>query len=357
FFKRLLLCRDSQINDRKVISLPTISLVSKLRTYINQRGVNDNLRFRLEKWESIYYGKRTKKYIRPEVKLIHSRSGYSRAIISYAGKMGIKILLEQSAAHPKFANKILEQEYDKWEVRKKYRTYVDPAKEMQWDLENADYILTNSDFCADTIRPNVKYPDKIRVVYTGVDVNAFKPSNENKNTNFTILYVGSVNINKGIIYLLKAFKKLGLPKAKLIVIGKRSSDLPKEFDSYNGLYDYIPFVPHNELSVLMAQTSVFVLPSLAEGSARVVGEAMACGLACIVTPNCGSTISDGDDGFFVPIKDEDALAEKILCLYRNRELCHQVGTKAREKIVNTLTWDHYKQNLLKVYRQIIDNGK
>ena len=60
----------------------------------------------------------------------------------------------------------------------------------------------------------------------------------------------------------------------------------------------------------MSMANVFVLPSLTEGSARVVGEAMACGLACIVTPNCGSIIKDGYDGFIVPIQNEDTLAEK-----------------------------------------------
>jgi glycosyltransferase involved in cell wall biosynthesis len=79
---------------------------------------------------------------------------------------------------------------------------------------------------------------------------------------------------------------------------------------------------------------------------------MASSLACIVTPNAGSIINDGIDGFIVPLNDVNALAEKILHLYKNRELIIQMGRAARETAVNHLTWKNYQKNMVRVYKDI-----
>ena len=59
------------------------------------------------------------------------------------------------------------------------------------------------------------------------------------------------------------------------------------------------------------QADIFVLPSIEEGSALVTYEAMACGLPVVTTPNAGSVVRDGVEGFIVSIRDPDALAERI----------------------------------------------
>lgn len=358
FFKRLLLCRDDHISDRKVVSLPTITVISKLRTVFNKIGVNDKCRFWLERMEALYYGKRTNKYIKPGVKLIHARSGYSRAIMPYAEKKGIRVLIEQSAAHPKFANKILEAEYEHWKVPKKFRTYVGPVREMEWDISRAEYILANSDYVAQSIRENAQSYKKLFVVHTGIDATVFKPRKKDLQGPFRVLYVGNLSTYKGIGYLIKGFASLKLTQAELVLVGNKNTDCPSVIDEFRQCFKYIPAVPYSDIPAIFADADLFVFPSVVEGPSRVVGEAMATGLPCIVTPtipNCGHIVEDGRDGFVVAPQNEDAIAEKILCLYQNRELCHQMGVKAREKIVNTLTWDHYQKNLLGVYTQILNN--
>jgi len=358
FFNRLLFCRDNQINDHKVVSMPTVTLASKLRTLISQRGVSDDFRFWLERVESIYYGKRTNKYIRPGVKLIHSRSGYSRAIIPYARKTGAKVLLSQSAAHPDFVMRVMEEEYDMWNVPVKNRTYVGPREEMKWDISQAEYIITNSDYVAQSIRENTQNHKKIFVVHTGVDVNMFEPKQKTSSDRFRVLYVGNLSTYKGVGYLIKAFKKLNLPAAELMLVGKKPEDCPSIVDEYKEFFTYIPAVPYSDVPATFADANVFVFPSIVEGPSRVVGEAMATGLPCIVTPsipNCRHIVEDGVDGFVVPAKNIEALAEKILYLYQNRDLCFEMGRKARQKAVNSLTWGHYQKNLLGVYTQILND--
>jgi glycosyltransferase involved in cell wall biosynthesis len=62
---------------------------------------------------------------------------------------------------------------------------------------------------------------------------------------------------------------------------------------------------------------VFVFPSLCEGSAMVTYEALAAGLPVITTPNAGSVVRDGVDGFIVPIRDAEAIAAKLDLLARD----------------------------------------
>jgi glycosyltransferase involved in cell wall biosynthesis len=76
---------------------------------------------------------------------------------------------------------------------------------------------------------------------------------------------------------------------------------------------------------------VLVLPSICEGSATVTYEAMACGLPVVSTPNTGSLVRHGVDGFVVPIRDATALQEKIELLCDDRALRSRMATSARER--------------------------
>ena len=82
----------------------------------------------------------------------------------------------------------------------------------------------------------------------------------------------------------------------------------------------------------LAQCSVFVLPSYREGTPKSVLEAMASGRAVITTdaPGCRETVVEGKNGFLVPVQDDKAIAEKMLFLYRNPDICAQMGNASRE---------------------------
>ncbi len=79
---------------------------------------------------------------------------------------------------------------------------------------------------------------------------------------------------------------------------------------------------------------------------------MAAGLPVITTPNAGSIIRDGLDGVIVPIRDVDALAEKILWMYEKPESRHEFGIHAASR-VEEFSWEHYGQRLLAFYEKIL----
>jgi len=88
-----------------------------------------------------------------------------------------------------------------------------------------------------------------------------------------------------------------------------------------------------------------VLPALAEGSAYVCYEALACGLPVITTPNAGSVVRDGIEGYIVPIRDADALAERIMRLAHNRPLLAEMSNRAVAR-AEEYVWERWSERLL-----------
>jgi glycosyltransferase involved in cell wall biosynthesis len=75
-------------------------------------------------------------------------------------------------------------------------------------------------------------------------------------------------------------------------------------------------------------------------------EAMACGIPLITTVNAGSSdiVTDGVEGFIVPIRDVEALKEKLEWCYCHPLELAEMGRAARQK-AEQLTWDLYRQRL------------
>jgi len=76
-------------------------------------------------------------------------------------------------------------------------------------------------------------------------------------------------------------------------------------------------------------------------------EAMASGLPVITTPQCGSVIRDGIEGFLVPIRDAEALADRIEQLLADRALRNSMAAAARQR-AQEYSWARYGERLLAV---------
>ena len=90
---------------------------------------------------------------------------------------------------------------------------------------------------------------------------------------------------------------------------------------------------------------LFLLPSICEGSATASYEALASGLPIIVTPNTGSIIQDGEEGFVVPIRSASAIVDRIEMLRKDAELRERMAQKARA-LAEQNTLDTYAARLI-----------
>jgi glycosyltransferase involved in cell wall biosynthesis len=97
---------------------------------------------------------------------------------------------------------------------------------------------------------------------------------------------------------------------------------------------------------------VFVFPSLADGSARVVFEALACGCYVITTPNSGTIVEDEIHGALVPPGDAGRLREAILAADRDRDRLADTGTRNAQLMAERFSQRNYGDGLANLYREL-----
>lgn len=284
--------------------------------------------------------------------IFHGFEGAVLYSMRKAKKNGAIAILDQPIFYHQTSRAILVSEYERWGVTPPSYLYLDDVNIRRKDAEikEADYIVVPTEAIAEDFR---RLGKKAVVVQYGFDPERFSTGKKDDNV-FRILFVGIVGFRKGVIYLLEAFKQLNLKNAELILI----SPIDKEFEvclrSYEGLFKYIKSVSNDSLRGYYVNSSVFVFPSLVEGSAYVTYEAMACGLPIITTENAGTVTRDGQDGFVVPIRDIDALKERILYLYENEKKRKEMGESASE-YVRQFTWERYHSRIEYLYNNLFLN--
>lgn len=168
-----------------------------------------------------------------------------------------------------------------------------------------------------------------------------------------VLFVGSMGQRKGLGDLFEAINQLkGIP-VELVVLGSLLA--PMEFyNSQLANFTYEPGRSHDEVLELMRTCDVFCLPSIVEGRALVMQEAMSQGLPIIITSNTGGEdlVIEGETGFLVPIRSPNAIAEKIKWFVENRDQVTVMGQKAAKHSQN-YTWDNYGDTIIEQLKSIL----
>ncbi|MFH1461373.1 MAG: glycosyltransferase family 4 protein [bacterium] len=272
-------------------------------------------------------------------------------------KTGAKIIVECGSTHIKEQQKLLKEEYQRFGLNMEPICKQNLEKILA-EYEAADYIMTCSGF---TYRSFIKHgidQNKILKVPYGVDLDSFINVEKKMDGKFRVICVGLMCLRKGIPYLLQAWKKLNLPidSTELLLVGNVQKDLMFFLKNFTLPKNVIFYGSTDRITLfnLYAKSSLFVLPSIEEGLSMTIAEAMASSLPVLCTTNTGGEelIENEKQGFVVPIRDIDILAEKILWCYQNQNICEQMGLSAKQKVQN-FTWDVYGQKIYEEYKKII----
>jgi glycosyltransferase involved in cell wall biosynthesis len=162
-----------------------------------------------------------------------------------------------------------------------------------------------------------------------------------------LLYAGHLSQRKGIAYLIAALARLEVPW-RLTLAGPRPAAAPAELDAFLGdpRCTWLGAVPHRTLLEAMTQAHVFVFPSIVEGFGLVLTEAMAAGLPLVTTPHTGAPdiITDGEEGYILPIRDIDAIAATLTRLHEDEMLRRQMATAALANAARS-GWERYEARI------------
>ncbi|RMD58166.1 glycosyltransferase family 1 protein, partial [Candidatus Woesearchaeota archaeon] len=179
---------------------------------------------------------------------------------------------------------------------------------------------------------------KIKTIPAGVDTKIFKPA-KSKPEELKILMIARMVPYKRYYDFIEALSELKKRKISFTAsirgdgpIEKKIRKLVKEKE-LEGKVKFLPKVPHNKMPNLMREHNVLVLPSYNEAIGMVVPEAMACGLATIVSDTCGATtyIDDGKNGMIFETFNTQQLADKIEKL-SDKKLREKIGLQAVQTI-------------------------
>ncbi len=278
-------------------------------------------------------------------------SSFCLEAIVAAKAQGMTAIVDHGSLHQRYERNLILEECDRLHISTANQLTSDWLiyKEDQ-EFHAADQIMVLSHAAKRSMVAEQIPAEKLFVNPCGVDLTAFRPTFDRKEGVFRVIFCGKMSPRKGVHYLLQAFQKLGFSSAELWLIGSPPDAVFREAlePFMTPQVKTLGAFPQTRLSELYGQGSVFVLPSVADGFGMVVPQAMACGLPVIVTENVGAAdiVSEGVDGFIVPIRDVEALSQKLSLLYENPEMRIEMGRAASRKADGQLSWEAYGDRLV-----------
>ena len=202
---------------------------------------------------------------------------------------------------------------------------------------------------------------EIRVVKNGVDSRSFFPCKSKDDNEEYVLYAGVLRARKGLFDLVQSASDVCKirPNTKFIICGagpfrKRMERAVKKM-GLTRQFVFLGYVSRDKLIHTFQNATVQVIPSHYEGLPTVLLEGMACGLPVVATDIGGNNevINSGVNGFLVPPKSPNALAEAILRLLNDPWLRENLGIAARNTVLMNYTWDKVTDIMTECYESII----
>jgi glycosyltransferase involved in cell wall biosynthesis len=204
--------------------------------------------------------------------------------------------------------------------------------------------------------------EKITIIPNGVDLERFRPKipdSASKISKYGInsdyaLFVGRLVEEKGVHRIIEAIPGTDL---HVVIIGDgpllpflRSLSVKFGVDKQ---VHFLGTIPRSELPNFYSQATLFILPSLAEGTPLAGLEAAASGLPLVVSSSSGmdSAVINGYNGFVVDEVDE--IREKMTLLFRDKSLRRIMGERSRKIAEENFSWKTVAQRTLQLYEKVL----
>ena len=268
-----------------------------------------------------------------------------------AKKLGLKCIYDLPIAYYETLQKLLHEEATKkpeWAdtlgggIKDSYEKLARKRKELQL----ADTIVVASYFVRESLPKWAQNKKIILSPFGTPSRDESVPTKENRVCGkLRVLFVGSMTQRKGLGDLFEAMNLVDHNRVELVVMGSLAAPLSFYFKQASFIYE--PTRSHAEVLKLMRGCDVFCLPSIVEGRALVMQEAMSQGLPIIITPNTGGEdlVMAEQTGFLVPVRSPELIAEKINWFVEHKSRIPEMGKKAQEHAAH-YTWDKYAETIV-----------
>lgn len=292
------------------------------------------------------------------VKAVYAYDGGALESFRAARALGIRCMYEHPIIHWRM---VRQYQLEEAELSPEWAPTLGALRDSEQKLRRkdeelalADVIITPSSFARESLTASKAKLAPVYVIPYGTPIDDVGPARRSAEGKLRVLFVGALTQAKGLGYLLQAADRL-TPEVSLTLIGRRVSPTVPRAAALER-HRWIASLSHADLLHEMRQHDVLVLPSLHEGFGLVLAEAMGQGLVVIATRHTAAPdlVSDGVDGFLVPIRSAVAIEEKLVLLHCDRMRLRAMQQAAQEK-ARSFTWENYRQRLVKLAREVIGN--
>ena len=264
-----------------------------------------------------------------------------------AQEEGVDRLYELPIGHWRLARIVFSEEAERWpqwaQTLEGLNDSVEKLERKDEEAHLATKIIVPSQFVAESLSDCPGVTASTYVVNYGCPAPVSSLSDSSRGP-LRVLFVGSLGARKGLQYALEAVKNLDV---ELTLIGPRPNADCRPVNSAVEQHRYLGSIPRVQVLEEMSRHHIFLFPTLFEGLANVLLEALSQGLLPITTLNSGigGIIRDGCEGFIVPIRDVETIRERLVQLDKDRELLESMRMAAVIKAAEH-SWDRYRTNLV-----------
>jgi glycosyltransferase involved in cell wall biosynthesis len=252
--------------------------------------------------------------------------------LQWAQEAGVPTVLESPNGHIRNFRRVYEKETQTWGSGA-YRGHPTTAmvERVEQEYALANRVRVSSRWSKASLAEYGVDSQKIGVFDQPLNLSRFRAGESPPaNGPLRICFVGSLDLRKGFVYLLRAIKLLGPDRVSLEIVGATGDRLCKRLLACESAGINLRCAPGDPVPAYH-RAELMVLPTLEDGSPFAVAEAMACGLPVIVTDCCGSAewVRPGETGWVVPETDVEALAAALEEALSRRPQLRSMGQSAR----------------------------
>lgn len=310
------------------------------------------------------YAKRAARHLRGlDYDIYHYRNCFGGLSAQMAREAGRKTLCDHSIGHPYAVSLIrrraalqIPDKLDPQPLNILEALYLE-------DFSHADHYLVNSDFVKATFVAAGIASERVSVVYWGVDQKFLEASDRalaavgERRPSTDLLFCGGFGERKGAFVLMDALDSLERHPWTLTIAGGIEPEILPRWGQFRQRHSdrvrALGYLDRETLAHSMASHRSFVFPSLMEGSARVVFEAMAAGCHVVTTAHAGSIVEDRVHGRLAAPGSMASLASALEDVFLAGDQLDEIGRSNAELVRDKYRQDQYAARVIDVYSNML----
>lgn len=279
--------------------------------------------------------------------------------LGIAKSLGATLVHDCPGLHPLYLAELMREAADRAGLGSGMPTTVT----TKWDLRKlieyslADVLVVYSDIHRRSFEARGFPAEKLFMSPLWVDTKFWHRPNawnfeKKKSGPLKLLFVGAINLTKGVPFLTRAVRQCGAA-VRLTIVGRKDRATDVLLGTPDQNVSFLPPLSKPRLREAYSCHDVLILPSVADSFGFVALEAMACGLPVIVTQNCGVPVPD--ERWRVPAMDSSALIKRIMTYVDNPDLVVQHGMDALA-FAREQTPQKYRRNIGGLFSRLLEKS-